>query len=114
MTPGLWSRECQVAFPDLLWADDVPGIRDRASVIDGRRWAVVEYAANARRLEWCLDGHVGFVLVGALEYEFEDGGDPLTLREEDAFCLSTGRAHRGRNLAEGPTRIFLIDDPHGG
>ena len=109
---GLWSRECQVRFPELPWDDDVPGIRDRASLVEGRRWALVEYAEGARRHEWCLDGHLGFVLAGALEYEFEDGGEPLTLSEGEAFCLSTGRAHRGRNLAESPTRIFLIDDPH--
>ena len=88
------------------------GNRGRAEVIDGRRWAMVDYAPGARRHEWCREGRVGLVIAGVLEYEFEDGGDPLTVAEGDAFCLSTARTHRGRNLADGPTRIFLIDDPH--
>ncbi|MBV9684278.1 MAG: cupin domain-containing protein [Solirubrobacterales bacterium] len=59
----------------------------------------------------CRDGHLCFVLEGAIRYEFEDGGDVLTANEGEAFSLSTGRAHRGRNIADAPTRLFLIDDP---
>jgi hypothetical protein len=93
------------------WAQDVPGIRAREVYIEGHRWAIVEYAPSAKRHEWCFDGHGGFVIGGAIEYEFEDGGPPLTVGEGDAFALSTGRAHRGTNRANEPTRLFLIDDP---
>ena len=55
----------------------------------------------------------GSSLEGTINYEFEDGGDALTANEGDAFSLSTGRAHRGRNVADSPTRLFLIDEPHG-
>jgi quercetin dioxygenase-like cupin family protein len=96
---------------DRDWDDDVPGIRDRAEVLDGARWAVVEYEPGARREEWCEDGHRGYVLEGAIEYEFADGRPPLELRRGDAFLLPGAVAHRGRNLAEGATRMFLIDDP---
>jgi quercetin dioxygenase-like cupin family protein len=110
----LWGTERRIPFGGIEWADDVPGIVGRERDVEGRRWAIVEYAPGARREEWCVDGHVGFVLNGSIEYEFEDGGDPLALITDDAFSLSTGRAHRGRNLADGPTRLFLIDDAHPG
>lgn len=93
------------------WADDVPGIRDRAAAVEGARWAVVEYAPGAHREEWCTDGHRGFVLEGEIEYEFDDDREPLRLGAGDAFLLTAGPAHRGRNLAAGPTTMFLIDDP---
>jgi quercetin dioxygenase-like cupin family protein len=111
---AIWNRDSQIPFGEIEWADDVPGIRARETDLEGRRWAIVEYAEGARREEWCLDGHVGFVLEGGVEYEFEDGGDPLKASAGEAFCLSTGRGHRGRNLAQGPTRLFLIDDAHQG
>lgn len=110
----IFGRESRVPFTQIEWADDVPGIRARETDVEGRRWAVVEYAPGARREEWCLDGHVGYVLEGAVEYEFDDDTDPLTVSRGEAFTLSTGRGHRGRNLADGPTRLFLIDDPHQG
>jgi hypothetical protein len=102
-----------IDFGSLSWVPDVPGIRARQTQVQGRRWAIVEYAAGAHRDDWCLDGHAGFVLTGAIEYEFQDGCSPLSAREGDAFLLVTGRAHRGTNRAHGPTRLFLIDDPAG-
>lgn len=105
------ARDQVVPFPSVDWQDDVPGIRAREAVIDGRRWAIVAYEPGARRDEWCRDGHSGLVLEGAVEYEFDDGGDRLEAGEGEAFFLSTGRGHRGRNLAAGETRLFLIDDP---
>jgi quercetin dioxygenase-like cupin family protein len=100
-------------FGDMAWEDDVPGIRDRAATVDGARWAVVEYAAGAAREEWCEDGHRGLVLDGAIEYEFDDGREKLVARSGQAFLLPSGIAHRGRNLADGPTQMFLIDDVAG-
>ena len=95
----------------LDWEVDVPGIRDRAEVVDGARWAIVEYAPGASREEWCEDGHRGLVVEGEIEYEFSDGRERLRARTGDAFLLPGGVAHRGRNLAGGPTTMFLIDDP---
>ena len=46
-----------------------------------------------------------------MEYEFDDGGERLGASEGEAFFLTAGRGHRGRNLASGETRLFLIDDP---
>lgn len=100
-----------VALARAEWQPDVPGIRAREEVVDGRRWAVVAYEPGARREEFCVDGHWGYVIEGAIEYEFEDGGPPLKVEQGEAFALKTGRGHRGRNLAEGETRLFLIDDP---
>lgn len=104
-------EDVAIEFSRVGWIEDVPGIRAREMQVEGHRWAIVEYAPRAKRQEWCFDGHAGFVISGAIEYEFEDGGSPLTVGEGDAFALSTGRAHRGTNLAEQATRVFVIDDP---
>ncbi len=100
-----------IRFADIDWEDDVPGIRDRAQTVDGARWALVEYAERASRAEWCEDGHRGLVLEGEIEYEFADDRERLRAGRGDAFVLPAGVAHRGRNVADGPTTMFLIDDP---
>lgn len=102
-----------IQFDAIAWEDDVPGIRDRATTVDGARWAIVEYAPGGCREQWCPDGHRGYVLQGAIEYEFEDGRPPMKAGAGDAFLLPGGVAHRGRNAADGATRMFLIDDPAG-
>lgn len=111
-TPSPFARNSIISLAGVPWVDDVPGIRAREAEIEGRRWAIVEYAAGARREEWCLDGHAGFVLEGELEYEFSDDDLPLVVSEGDAFTLATGRGHRGRNLRDSNSRLFLVDDPN--
>lgn len=99
-----------VALSEVDWRADVDGIRVRERVVAGRRWALVEYAPGASRDEWCQDGHLGVVLSGQIEYEFEDGGTSLRARSGDAFTLSTGRGHRGKNTSDTVTALFVIDD----
>jgi hypothetical protein len=54
------------------------------------------------------------VISGSIEYEFDDGHEPLRASEGEAFRLPPARlgggAHRGHNVASGPTRLFLIDE----
>jgi hypothetical protein len=108
----------RVPFGELPWAEDAPGIRAREVGVGAARWATVEYGAGAAREEWCEEGHRGFVLAGEIEYEFDDGSEPLRALEGEAFFLPPatigGGAHRGRNPSKGPTRLFLIDDAREG
>jgi hypothetical protein len=105
-----------VPFGEMEWTDDAPGIRARETDVEGTRWAVVEYGEGVSREEWCEEGHRGYVIEGAIDYEFDNGREPLRAAEGEAFLLPPASlgdgAHRGRNVASGPTRLFLIDDRH--
>ncbi len=106
-------QERSVPFGSLAWTADAPGIRAREAEVEGTRWALVEYAQGASREDWCEEGHMGYVVAGAIEYEFDDGHVPLRASEGEAFLLPPASlgdgAHRGRNTANGLTRLFLID-----
>lgn len=104
----------EIPFGEIPWSDDAPGIRAREADVGGARWAIVEYEEGVGREEWCEDGHRGFVLRGEISYEFDDGRPAITAKEGEAFLLPNAAlgagAHRGRNVASRPTRLFLIDD----
>jgi hypothetical protein len=106
-------QERSVHFGYLAWTADAPGIRVREAEVEGTRWAVVEYVQGASREDWCEEGHRGYVVAGAIEYDFDDGRAPLRASEGEAFLLPPASlgdgAHRGRNTANEPTRLFLID-----
>ena len=86
-----------------------PNVRDIEQVIDGVRWALVEYAPKAGRADWCDSPHSGYMLSGELEYEFKDGSPGLRVATGQAFLLPTAPAHRGRNQGSEPARLFIID-----
>ena len=100
-----------VDFPTLSWKDEGPGIRTLETHAAGSRWAIVDYGPGASRDDWCTEGHRGYVVEGAIEYEFDDGSDPLGFHAGQGFVLAAGTGHRGRNPTDATTRLFLIDDP---
>ena len=100
-----------IDFGALTQEPEAPGISSRAVSLEGSRWAIVDYAPGAARREWCADGHRGYVVSGAVEYEFADGRPALRVGAEQAFRLPPAPPHRGRNVGDGAARLFLIDDP---
>jgi quercetin dioxygenase-like cupin family protein len=90
-------------------AEHDPDVRDVEQVVDGVRWALVEYAPGAGRTVWCDSPHSGYVLNGDLQYEFEDGSPEMRVVAGQAFRLPAAPAHRGRNRSSKPARLFIID-----
>jgi hypothetical protein len=86
-----------------------PDVRDVEHMVDGVRWAMVEYAPGAGRQEWCDSPHAGYLVSGELEYEFDDGSPPMRIAAAQAFRLPVSPAHRGRNPGSAPARLFIID-----
>ncbi len=85
------------------------GVEDREVVVDGVRWARVEYAAGHGRSHWCDTPHCGYVVSGAISYEFEDGREPLDVAAGTGFLLPASPGHRGRNAGSEPAVLFIID-----
>ena len=84
-------------------------VRDIEQVVDGVRWALVEYAPSAGRTEWCDSPHSGYVLNGELQYEFDDGSPEMRVAGGQAFRLPAAPAQWGRNHGSEPARLFIID-----
>jgi quercetin dioxygenase-like cupin family protein len=85
------------------------GVEDRELVVDGVRWALVEYGPGQGRAQWCHVPHSGYVVAGAIRYEFEDGREPLVIEAGSGFVLPPAPGHRGRNDGAVPAALFLID-----
>jgi hypothetical protein len=108
---GLSNRREPVAirFADVPPEPEAPGISSHAVDLGGVRWAVVIYEPDVLREEWCDEGHSGYVIAGAVTYEFADGNPALAVTAGDGFMLPAGGGgHRGRSGPEG-ARLFLID-----
>ena len=97
-----------VSFDEAAVEHD-PDVRDIEQVIDGVRWALVEYAPSAGRTKWCDSPHSGYVVDGELQYEFEDGSPEMRVAAGEAFRLPAAPGHRGRNDGSKPARLFIID-----
>ncbi len=86
-----------------------PNVTDLEVEVGGVRWALVSYSPGSGREGWCDVPHSGYVVSGAITYDFEDGREPMRIATGEAFALPTAPRHRGRNDGDDPARLFIID-----
>lgn len=98
----------RVAFDALPWQPMAPGARHKVAEQGGKRLRLVELTPAFVDPEWCLKGHVGYVVEGSLELEFEARVERVSAGE-GLLVRAGGEKHRAR--ATSPvTRLVLVED----
>jgi len=108
---GADSDTCQykVDFGSIEWQSPLPGVRFRAFVEGSRRMRLVEYTSDFVEPDWCAKGHIGYVIEGRFEIDFD--GQVVQLAPGDGIFIPPGveHKHKARVLSD-IARVFLVDD----
>ena len=99
----------KIDFDSLPWESPIDGVRFKAFEQSGQRIRLVEFEKGFVEPDWCLKGHIGFVLEGSIEVEFS--GDVVRYSVGDGVFILKGEEHkhRARVVSEG-ARLILVDD----
>jgi len=98
-----------VHFEAMPWEQPAPGIRFKAFVQDRKNVRIGEFTDPFVEPDWCLKGHVGYVLEGEMEVEFED--TVTRYKAGDGLFIPPGEAHKHRPPCHDPENDAL---PGGG
>jgi len=98
----------RVGFETIQWQIMAPGARHRMVERDGKRIRLVELTDSFIENDWCLKGHVGYLIEGELEFTFESGTERL--KPGDGFLIR-GKVdkHRAR-VINSLARLLLVED----
>ena len=96
-----------IAFDDLPWESSAPGARSKTQALGAQQLRLVEFTRELDHPHWCETGHIGYVLEGELELEFEGGA--LSFRTGDGLSIPPGPAdrHRPRAISELVRLVFV-------
>jgi quercetin dioxygenase-like cupin family protein len=74
-----------------------------------RQLRLVEFTSGEVAPDWCCQGHIGYVLSGALEIEF--GGRVVSYAEGDGIFIPSGQssAHKACSITPG-TRLVMVEE----
>jgi len=98
-----------VDFESIPWEQPAPGVRFKASVHHRKRIRIVEFTDQFVEPDWCLKGHIGYVLVGEMEVEFE--GTVTRYKAGDGLFIPEGENHKHRHYSTiRKTTLFLVED----
>lgn len=100
----------RLAFDDVSWEPTLDGTaRLKRIVHGGKIFRLVEITPISEHAHWCETGHVGMIVEGDLEIDFD--GEKITMHAGDALSIPHGAddRHRPRALSE-RVLMFLIED----
>ena len=102
-------QKCKVDFDSSPWETPQPGERFKAFEHEGQRLRLVELAAGFVQRDWCARGHIGYVLEGEMDLDFE--GETVRFSRNDGLFIPAGEDTRHKaNVLSDVVRLILVED----
>jgi hypothetical protein len=95
-------------FETVPWTMPIDGVRHKVFPFQGRRLRLVEYSSEFEP-HWCERGHVGQILEGRFQIEFNDGTE--VFKAGDGVAIPDGPEHRHRaTVLSGIVRALFVEE----
>lgn len=103
-------RDFKLDFSALDWTVAAPGARYKAFEREARRMRLVEFTREFVEPDWCCKGHVGQVLEGELEIDFD--GTVQHYAAGDGVFIPAGESskHKHKRSITPRVLLFLVED----
>jgi len=109
MQKRLNMEKCKVDFKSMSWERPMPGARFKAYQNNGRKLRFIEFEKAFVEPDWCKKGHIGLVLEGEMEIDFN--GDAVHFGPGDGLFIPEGETtkHMAKVLTD-VVRLILVED----
>ncbi len=84
--------QTRLDFQDLPWETLESGIRQKQISQGNQQLRLIEFTTNMEEGEWCVKGHIGYVLMGEMIIHFEDYSEAY--KKGDGLWLPQGTRHK--------------------
>jgi quercetin dioxygenase-like cupin family protein len=98
-----------IPFDSLPWQSSATGQRFKTVVHEGRQLRLMEITPEFIEPDWCAKGHIGYVLEGILELEFEN--ETLLYHPGDGYIIPGGKNDHHKARALTPlVSVIMVED----
>jgi len=99
----------KVLFDALEWQSSTLGARSKVFKSGTKQLRLIEFTSEFIESEWCVKGHIGFVIQGELEIDFH--GRMVRYPEGSGIFIPAGSVsgHKARSITP-VTLLFLVED----
>ena len=97
----------RINFESIEWESPADGVRFKAYEQVGRKLRLVEFAKEFIEPDWCTKGHIGYILEGQIEIDFD--GKLIIFGPGDGVFIPDGEEHKhkGRVLTDTAKAILV-------
>ena len=102
-------EQYKIDFESMEWGSLADGVRLKAYEQGGRKLRLVEFSKEFVEPDWCTKGHIGYILEGKMEIDFD--GKVILFGPGDGLFIPAGQEHKhkGRVLTDKVTAILVED-----
>jgi len=99
----------KVAFDSLEWQESMPGARFKVFSDGSKKIRLLEFTSEFVELHWCTKAHIGIILEGELEIDFD--GKIMRYGKGDGIFTPKGETakHKAHSLTPS-VQLFLVED----
>lgn len=99
----------KIDFTYLPWEAHIDDVRSKTYIHDNKQVRLVEITDRFVETEWCNKGHIGYILEGQLEVNFN--GNIVIFNKGDGLFILAGEKdkHMGRAITN-VVRIIFVED----
>ena len=99
----------KVDFESMEWETPVAGVRFKAFEKAGKKLRLAEFAKEFVEPDWCTKGHIGYILEGKMEIDFN--GESIVFGPGDGVFIPAGaeHKHKGKVLTD-VVKAILVED----
>ena len=102
-------NQFRILFDELEWQSPSHGMRFKAFRDGNKQLRLLEFTSGFVEPDWCEKGHVGFVIQGELEIDFQ--GSNVCYPQGSGIFIPAGSAsgHKARSITP-VALLFLVED----
>jgi quercetin dioxygenase-like cupin family protein len=102
-------EQYKIDFESMSWAMPSAGVRFKAYQQSGRKLRLVEFTKEFIEPDWCTKGHIGYILAGQMEIDFD--GRKIVFGPGEGIFIPAGEEHKhmGKVLTD-VVRVILVED----
>ena len=98
-----------IHFSSLDWIEPALGVRFKSILKDDKKLRLVEFTEEFIEENWCTKGHIGFIVEGEMEINFN--GVINKFNAGDALFIPEGENHRHKHHSTGQrVKLFLVEE----
>ncbi len=102
-------EQYKIDFQSIEWETPTAGVRFKAYEQSGRKLRLAEFTSEFIEPDWCIKGHIGYVLEGRMEINFD--GNVITFGPGNGIFIPAGIKHKhiAKVLTDKVT-VVLVED----
>ena len=102
-------EQYKIDLKSMDWESPAAGVRFKAYEQSGKKLRLAEFGREFVEPDWCTKGHIGYVLEGKMNIEFD--GKTVAFGPGDGIFIPAGEKHKHKaKVLTDLVKVVLVED----